>query len=349
MRRINELFFHPHEYIILQKCPDPFLKPFRGRSEIRLAAGILDTNPYPGFKMVKFEDMRRLFSHKRFIVFLSILSVITIVLLASGLHNIEFRAGRALGRAEAETVQFSVERAIRAITDVPVWKQTIFWVLLFLLVLLVSSILSPEIRKRLIRSFLGFAIATWAIIYLVQNNLLVLPDFTADLERGLAESAEEPPPFPVFTPPEVPDWINFLISLGIILALVGITWGLVRWWRRLSYLRSLSKPLGDLAAIAQSSLDDLAAGYDWDDVIFNCYARMSDVVGRKQGLVRQEDMTPAEFARRLERAGLPGDPVRRLTRLFESVRYGTRESSQKEINEAVSCLTAILHYCGEAP
>ena len=46
-------------------------------------------------------------------------------------------------------------------------------------------------------------------------------------------------------------------------------------------------------------------------------------------------------------AGLPGDAVRRLTRLFESVRYGDRKSPPKDVNEAVTCLNTILHYCGE--
>jgi hypothetical protein len=58
-------------------------------------------------------------------------------------------------------------------------------------------------------------------------------------------------------------------------------------------------------------------------------------------------MTPNEFAIRLERAGLPGDAVRRLTRLFEMVRYGDRKSAPKDISEAVTCLNTILHYCGE--
>ena len=298
--------------------------------------------------MVKFHNMRRLFTQKRFILFLSVLSLVTLVLLASGLHDVEFQAGRALGRAESETVRFSVDRVIRAISDVPVWKQVIFWVMLFLLVLLVSSILSPELRKRLIRTFTTFAVSFWIIVYLLENNLLVLPDLTRGLGANAGNTAEEPPLFPVFTPPDVPDWMNFLISLGVVLALLALTWGLVRWWQRLSRLRSLSRPLEDLADIAQSSLDDLAAGYDWDDVIVNCYARMSDTVSRRRGLNRKEAMTPAEFARRLEQAGLPGDPVRRLTRLFESVRYGAKKSSQNEINEAVSCLTAILHHCGEA-
>jgi hypothetical protein len=58
-------------------------------------------------------------------------------------------------------------------------------------------------------------------------------------------------------------------------------------------------------------------------------------------------MTPAEFASRLQEAGLPGDAVRRLTRLFEGVRYGQRKVGPKDVNEAVACLTAILQYCGE--
>ena len=142
--------------------------------------------------------------------------------------------------------------------------------------------------------------------------------------------------------------MNYLISIGVVLALLLLARSLSRWWRRLGRPRPVSGPLDDLAAIARSSLDDLQVGQDWDDVIVGCYARMSDAVSRNRGLFRAKAMTPAEFARRLERAGLPGDAVRRLTRLFEAVRYGGRKSSQKEINEAVSCLTAILHYCGEA-
>lgn len=304
-------------------------------------------SPLAGFEMVQFQSMRRFFAQKRFVLFLSLLSLATLLLLASGLRDVEFQAGRALGRAEAQSVQFSVERVIRAVTDVPVWKQFIFWVLLFLLVLLVSSILSPELRRRVIRTFIGFAVSLMLILYLLENKLLTLPDLGLHSGAEAGGAAEEPPPFPVFTPPDVPGWVNFLISLGIMLALLALAWGLSHWWQRLNRLRALSKPLDDLAVIAQSSLADLAAGQDWDDVIVNCYARMSDTVGRKRGLMRKEAMTPAEFARRLEQAGLPADPVRRLTRLFESVRYGAKKSSQNEINEAVSCLTAILHSCGE--
>jgi hypothetical protein len=74
---------------------------------------------------------------------------------------------------------------------------------------------------------------------------------------------------------------------------------------------------------------------------------MSDVVSSTRHLYRNTAMTPHEFALHLEQAGLPGDAVTRLTRLFEGVRYGNRKSGPQDINEAVSCLKTILHYCGE--
>jgi hypothetical protein len=125
-----------------------------------------------------------------------------------------------------------------------------------------------------------------------------------------------------------------------------VLWALYRAWRR--YQRfNRDKPLEEIARIARSSLDDLTSGRNSSDVIINCYLRMSDVVSDRRQLHREIAMTPHEFAVRLEQAGLPGDAVNRLTRLFEGVRYGDRKSGPKDTNEAVSCLKTILHYCGE--
>jgi len=74
---------------------------------------------------------------------------------------------------------------------------------------------------------------------------------------------------------------------------------------------------------------------------------MSDVVAEKKNLNRGTSMTPHEFATRLEQAGLPGEAVKQLTRLFEAVRYGGQRSNPVMVKEAVACLTTILHYCGE--
>jgi len=140
--------------------------------------------------------------------------------------------------------------------------------------------------------------------------------------------------------------LNYLVSLLIVLSVLFLAWKSYRVWQVLN--RRPAKSLQDLARIARSSLRDLSDGRETTDVIMNCYFRMSDVVSDRKNLQRGISMTPQEFASRLEEAGLPGDAVRRLTRLFESVRYGVRRAGPKDVNEAVACLTTILQYCGEA-
>jgi len=151
---------------------------------------------------------------------------------------------------------------------------------------------------------------------------------------------------PVFEPPQVSPVFSYLISFAFALIWLVVIWGLYRGWKKYVLLNT-KKPLDEIARIARSSLDDLSSGRNSSDVIINCYLRMSDVVSNKRQLQREIAMTPHEFALRLEQAGLPGDAVTRLTRLFEGVRYGERKSGPKDVNEAVSCLKTILHYCGE--
>jgi hypothetical protein len=151
---------------------------------------------------------------------------------------------------------------------------------------------------------------------------------------------------PVFAAPQVSPVFSYLISFAFALILLVVIWFLYRGWQRYMVLNK-TKPLDEIARIARSSLNDLSSGRDSSDVIINCYLRMSDVVSSKRQLHREMAMTPHEFALRLEQAGLPGDAVTRLTRLFEGVRYGDRKSGPKDVNEAVSCLKTILHYCGE--
>jgi hypothetical protein len=292
--------------------------------------------------------LRRLFAQKWVILLLSLVAVAMMLLLATGLHDVQFEPGRSLQPDETESFETAVENTVREIVEVPFWKQVIFWVLLVSMVALVASLLSPEMRKWLFRTFIGVASTVLMIFYLVREGTLNLFNFAAGMGDEAAAASEDLPPIAPFSPPEIPPWVTYLISIGVVLALLLLAWSLSRWWRRFTRPRPVKDSLDDLAAIAQSSLDELEAGGDWDDVIVSCYARMSDVVSRKRGLFRTKATTPAEFARRLEQSGLPGEAVRRLTRLFEAVRYGGRASGQNEINEAVSCLTAILQYCGEA-
>ena len=299
--------------------------------------------------------MRKRFEDKRWGLVLAFLALVSLVLLVGALRAMDFRPAQPIGSAEDSTARSidlsTIVTLLGDAAEVPFWRQVAFWGGLFLIVLLISTLLSPELRKRLIRTFLRFASFTIIFLYIIKNNpdllarlLLKLPSFGETLD---ASPGSEIPP-PVFQPPQIPSFVSFLVTFGLILLGIALLWALNRWWEKQKELFLARQPLKDIADIARLSLKDLASGRDSNDAIIQCYDRMSNVVGAKRGLRRENAMTPAEFASRLERAGLPLEPVTRLTRLFESVRYGGRVSGVPEIDEAVACLTSILKYCGEA-
>lgn len=294
--------------------------------------------------------MKRFFKGKYPVLIFSLLALLALMLLAGELREVTFQPGQTVGRTESRAIQFAVERTIEQITEVPVWKQIVFWLTVFLVVLLVSSLLSPELRKRLILSFIRLAAFVFVILYIIKHNPGLFEGLFAFArpggDQGSAGLANNLPA--VFQPPQISSFLSYLITFGILLLAIIAFIVFYRWWaRRQAWLKS-HRSLEEIADVARASLDDLASGQDWDDVIIQCYARMSRAVGAKRGLHRANAMTPAEFAARLVRVGFPREPVQRLTSLFESVRYGARHSGQKEIDEATNCLTSILKYCGEA-
>ncbi len=289
--------------------------------------------------------MRSLFENKRLIVLLAILALGALTVLAISLNQVPFREAQHFGHSEADEPQFTTVNVAQIWAEVPIWKQLFFWLFVSLLVILIGLLLSPEMRWRMFVIFVRVAVTFWAlyILFTRYGDRLLPPQFSGSNgdPQGGATS-----PMPVFAPPEVSTTFSYLISFAAALLLLAVFWGIYRGWQKYLLL-STRKPLEEIAQIARSSLDDLSSGRNSSDVIINCYLRMSDVVSHKRQLQREIAMTPREFAARLEQAGLPGDAVSQLTRLFEGVRYGDRKSGSKDVNEAVSCLKTILHYCGE--
>lgn len=293
--------------------------------------------------------MRSFFQRKLWIALLAILALGALTVLAISLNDVPFQEGKHYGpRETAELPDVNAEGAIQALQDVDLWKQLALWGLISLLFLLVGLLLSPELRKRILRMLLRTALTALTIFYLLRNYgdrfLLLLQPFGA--KPQLPNETADALPRPAFQPPQISPTFSYLVSFAFALLALLLLWGMYRGWKKYVALNT-HQPLGEIARIARSSLQDLSSGRESSDVIINCYLRMSDVVADKRKLQREIAMTPQEFAVRLERAGLPGDAVRRLTRLFETVRYGDRRSAPKDVNEAVNCLNTILHYCGE--
>lgn len=293
--------------------------------------------------------MRSLLEKKPLVLIFSILAVGALMALSASLEGVSFGDAQPIGREEAEPLSHPPQSALVPAGEEAVQTQIILLFAFVVLAALVGILLSPEGRRRLFRFLIRMAFTVWALYFLL-NRYPAVFDF---LSVGVPGEAPPPPnmeagasiPPPVFSPPEETPMLSYAVSLLIVLGVAFLAWRAYRIWQAVN--QRPNRSLQDLARIARSSLRDLSDGRETADVIMNCYFRMSDVVADKRNLQRNTSMTPAEFASRLEEAGLPGDAVRRLTRLFESVRYGGRKAGPKDVNEAVACLTTVLQYCGE--
>lgn len=296
--------------------------------------------------------MGSFFGKKTWVALLAVLALAATAVLASGLRQLSFRGAQILGQGQdqAGLPELPVSSILRDLADTPIWRQMLVWAVLFVIVLIISLVFSPELRRWLIRIFLQL-MTTALVIFLLAKRF---SDLSAQQEMfdtsGGPGSA--PPlqaqPLPAFQPPHLSPAFVFLASLAAAALLGAGLWAAQRWWERRQRALALRKPVDQLADIARDSLQRIASGGSWDDAIMDSYARMSLVVEQRRGLVRQQAMTPSEFAVRLEGAGLPADAVHTLTRLFEKVRYGDRKPSPEETGEAIRCLTAIVDYCGGA-
>jgi hypothetical protein len=297
--------------------------------------------------------VKRLFEDKRAVFFISLLAVLSLVLLAGTLNNISFQPAKPLYRLEsdAQAPRISMGEVTKIFLEIPLWKQVLFFVMIFLVVVMIASLLSPEARKQMIRMFIRGAISVLLVSYLIKKNPNLLQNLFPQLNlgNGIIDTAplENVAP-PVFEPPQISGMLSFLITLGFVIIVAVLTWRIYLWWKRQNEALNAPNPLDEIVKIARASLHELSQQGSSHDSIIQCYENMSQALYMRRGLQRSYAMTAAEFAQRLENAGLPREPVNHLTRLFESARYGARASTQTDIDEAVSCLKTILKHCGES-
>jgi hypothetical protein len=123
-----------------------------------------------------------------------------------------------------------------------------------------------------------------------------------------------------------------------------LAWGIYRASRE-----AAGDATARLADEAQDALDALLAGGNIRDTVIRCYIQMTQVLAKERNVRREEAMTPREFQEiLLTKLKLPETPVRRLTNLFEAVRYGDYRPGKREEMEAIDSLTAIAAACKQA-
>jgi hypothetical protein len=283
--------------------------------------------------------MKSLFSGKIWVILLAVFALGGLIALTSGLSGMEFDQPFVPGM-ERGTNPFGV---MDTDPNGSLWMRYIMTGLLLLMFILA---LGKPVRPQKETSLLALLVRTLAFI-----AFFVLV-FGRMAENGFFLNKEELPPMPEAGMPGAPTaiepfaqpslsfgwvfWVTAIIVLVFTVILVYyLNRSIDRWF-------APKQDLQEIADIARTALDDLSGEKVSKNTIIRCYSDMSAAVDRYRGITREAAMTPAEFAGYLENAGLPGDAVNGLTRVFERVRYGGQSVSPQEIKEAKRCLTSIL-------
>lgn len=282
--------------------------------------------------------MKSFFENKTWVALLALAAFAGLVILASGLGDVQFGQPFAPNLRRNSNFDFSdVEPGSGVL-----WMRYLVPGLLLLMFLLALGPARPQqgdsLMKALIRA-IGF-ILFFSLVFtrFAKESGLFPAEALAGIPAGAGEAA-----IPEFAPPELSGgwafWIAGLLLLILSFAAVHIVnHAFERWYKP-------AVDLNEIADIARGALSELTGSSLPGNVIVRCYLDMNKAVGEKRGLVREAAMTPAEFAARLEGMGLPSGDVHGLTGVFERVRYGGQEASPGEIEEAKRCLTGILEAC----
>lgn len=292
--------------------------------------------------------MKRLLHPKNIFLLIGLLTIGFLFITASGLESFEFSPGTPFSHLPED--DFSPYSPSVTFIFIMYGAIVLFTLALFFL--------TPWSRKKIRLILAGMALVTailGVMAVAVALSQEVLPESlpTPALEATpQAQISEEDPPVEAeegidippqeFEEPAISPWISFGLSLGLVLLVFLPAWLFLR-----EQIQPDDKRIA-LAGIAEQAMDEIKAGKDWGDAIINCYANMLQAVSESQKVIlRNKSLTPAEFVVLMVNARLPAAPVERLTALFERVRYGGKQATRAEIDEAVACLENIVAVCRE--
>lgn len=214
-----------------------------------------------------------------------------------------------------------------------------YFFIIFLLMLAAGLLIFLTIRllrgvhwKKLLAE-----VSSYLLMCLIAGGVLSLIVVLLPKSEGSAYAVPLPAPLPEATAPLGP--VPSVLVWGVGLFLVGAVLLLGGWM-----IFARRHPAGSWELEAKKAREALLAGQDLREVILRCYQRMGLALQEEQHIERKSFMTSGDFERLLAAQGVPHDPVRQLTRLFEAVRYGRWQPTSDDEQKALGALEAILEY-----
>src|SRR5690349_21556893 len=173
--------------------------------------------------------MRSFFENKRLVLVLAALALGALTLLALSLNGVPFREGQNFAqqiKVEAPVLPDTIDESWGT---VPLWKQLLVWFLAGLMLVLIGFLLSPELRKRLLRIIIRVVLTVLAIYFLIKRGI-INPTLFGGGEAPASQVSTVP--MPVFEPPHVSPTFSYLISFAVALIWMVVIWVLYRGWKR---------------------------------------------------------------------------------------------------------------------
>jgi hypothetical protein len=202
---------------------------------------------------------------------------------------------------------------------------------------LVINLISAVGYKRILRSAVALAISLAILVILPRINFAEIQRTDVEMIPTAEAPAFEYPTTPLGNPPGSLIWIVIII-IGAAAA------GLVLWF---ALQRRKPEPVNRLLQEAEHAMNALQNGVDLRNVIVRCYVQMCQALQEERGIERGIAVTPHEFIELLLAKGIPAEPVRLLTSLFERVRYGNQPTKKQDEQTAIESLSAIVTACRE--
>jgi hypothetical protein len=283
--------------------------------------------------------MKQLLNHRALVLVFGFISILLLILLSTSLESLDFKkssTAEPLGIASNREAQGSAAPE----SD---WYVIVSAIILSILIIVSLIFGKPKQIPSILPILLPLAIITFIFAWWISRENPGIDDTQYGTLVPIPVSSQEAPrpvqeqvPESTFIPQRINPWISFGLTFSTLSSILIVIWFILHKRRRSQV------PLDTIAGIAEQAIKNLQSGKAYENVVIDCYAKMIYELTNQRSIQRSADLTPTEFMGVLTHAGVPVEPVRNLTSLFERVRYGGNETSEKDINDATVCLTGII-------